>query len=269
MSVKRFITLPAEEWDFRQVDDASLPTATFWEYARESKVMRQKAEKWLESSWDGSTAREILTATCCLGPAEQPNKLILAGMEAIVNLKLCYLVVDHPQFPLPWLKLGVRCEKNPKFSRVMMTPMEWEFVHNLELLENMGVDGYKERLAMFRDRWSKHRNEFHLRIDWSGASVKEILADVERKIRKEAKKHPELIRGGKPAQAHTDKLKCLAAYRLKHAERLTFEDAQRLLGKVSDGGRLIPIFADKPSWTRAIARAAKELKRFDTGSGEV
>ena len=89
------------------------------------------------------------------------------------------------------------------------------------------------------------------------------MADFEKWLRAEAKKHPEMKQRGKPGQVQIEPLKWLAAYRLRSAG-FTFEQAQKKIVAYHDGERVdLPLYADKSRWSNAISRARARLAELE------
>ena len=253
------------EWDFRKVDaePLSLPDATVWEYARTSNEVREAALRWIASRVGGKTIRQHIKEGRLSGSNDASlwDTAMMPGLKAVRNFRLLELITESQRtFPDPWTKVPVGYRRNPKFRRAMIVPMEWKYRHTIEMLERNGAEKTRNILNALKSDWGRKRRSFHITIDWQGHTLKDILEDVETELRKEAKNHPELLRG-KAAQAPIEPLKWLAAYRLKLAGH-TYESAQKLVNPSRDN-RIVPAFADKSGWSDAISRAKNHLAALE------
>lgn len=251
-----------------EAEPLSLPDATTWEYARTSNKVREAALRWIASRVGGKTIRQHIKERM-FSDSNLANKQLSAelwkgamkpGLKAVGDFRLLELITESQRtFPDPWTKVAVRYRRNPKFRRAMIVPMEREHRRVTEMLDEHGADGTRKILSAFQHNWEMERRSFKITIDWRGHTLKDILEDVEQELRKEAKKHPELLRG-KAAQAPIEPLKWLAAYRLKLAGH-TYESAQKLVTRLTDwsDNRILPVFADKSGWSDATSRAKNRL----------
>ena len=241
----------------------SLPDATVWEYARTSNEVREAALRWIASRVGGKTIRQHIKEGRLSGSNDASlwDTAMMPGLKAVRNFRLLELITESQRtFPDPWTKVPVGYRRNPKFRRAMIVPMEWKYRHTIEMLERNGAEKTRNILNALKSDWGRKRRSFHITIDWQGHTLKDILEDVETELRKEAKNHPELLRG-KAAQAPIEPLKWLAAYRLKLAGH-TYESAQKLVNPSRDK-RIVPAFADKSGWSDAISRAKNHLAALE------
>lgn len=250
--------LPRIEWDFSQVEDLALSDATAWEYARTSDKLRTAIVDVLHSITKGKSVQAHIDqglfrdAKTSKQNTQLRRKLRRQIIAACGNFTLLKLLIRSPhRFPEPWTKIQTRSKRNSKFRRAFLFPMS--FV-------STGLQENNMDMAWFRNVY-RDGSSFHLKIDWEGHTLKDILMDVEREIRDEAKKHRELLRG-KPAQAQTEQLKWLAAYRLQKSGA-TYEQSQAMLSKHS-AASIIPIYSEKSGWSKAIGKARELLKEIET-----
>lgn len=167
----------------------------------------------------------------------------------------------------------------PLFVKVKKLPSSDSSVHCCPLRDTLGrIESIKSgwvEIGIDDRGWPIERrnlqNEidstYALRIHWKGNSFGQILTEIERYLRSEAKKHPGMKQRGKPAQLQVFKLRQLAALRL-HNAGFTHEQAKNLITKDNKDKmliqhRIIPFYEGAPEWSDAIKAAKKELHRLE------
>jgi len=170
------------------------------------------------------------------------DRRALPAWPNVMAFQVFELVEERMDFPAPWIAKNIRYERNPLFSRILCAPLPLS--HN-----RTASCGYR------------------LSIAWDGSTTAEIIADMSRWIREEAKKHRREMRRGKQSQVQSEPLKWLAAYRLRRAG-FTYADAFDPLYSliaIDEKTTILPYYAEPSEWTDAIHKAEKILAKLELG----
>lgn len=268
--------LEKQEWDFRQVrQDYSLFEASFYEYSRSDKAIREKLTRWLELKFKGKTVRDHIISALKKNQAvkgdaqfaykEQTQK----GFAEFARKKWpglshrhFYLVTAiQPNFPAPWLaRFSIKANRNPNYSHLKIESLAWR----KQNLKKWIAVGDPDEIEIALHGFEK---SYELEIDWRadghGFRVGDIVKDFERWITKEAKKHKQWSVNGHKAKPQTDPLKWLAAYRLSEAGYTHHESLNLLDGLLNDR-YFLPLYSDKSGWSDAKRRAKQLIKLLHT-----
>ena len=267
------IPLPREEWDFTSVTPDALADAIRWEYARESKRLKDRIRAWYETELEGKPVREWLRAgvrdwlragsrTPAMVPRQVEENIDISGLAACHDTWLFGLIIkSYGAFPSAW-------------SASPHGVMEHSSIEVQPLAEVIDEARKHEDPC----QWLKLCSDFDfaLRVDWKAPNLEDVVKSFERWLRQEAKKHPEHPKASRWSAPPAHLLKSLAALRLqKHG--MTHDEVQAALkeyakgfgeGKGKDGFKrsLLPLFDYASSRSDAIGRAralvAKVESRF-------
>jgi hypothetical protein len=271
---------PREEWDFRGIPDEQIPDATLWEYARTSDAVRLATEKWLNTQVCGKSIRDHFTKEqkrTSSDRTEDRLQIMFVDAPGVPHLLQSHIrdFLEGPRFPAPWVSLGVPDETGRSHWPVQLIPIADVLMRRRHAIELLG----------------ETTGDYLLQIDWSAASVNDIVAAVADRIREEARKHAGPRTVGKRAQVPIEPLKWLAAFRFK-AAGFTFDQAQAFLECYLDPSNpmnrrlaanrgitdiptcnitmqsrpnrtILPLYSEKSGWSDAVRNANARLRSLE------
>lgn len=290
--MKRLFVPDPVGWDFRGVQPEALADAALYEYARTTGSIREAARRWLDTHKAGTTIRVLLTEASRTKNQKACEAAMRgewrAASKAFRNARLLDIVtLIRPDFPAPWLANAPGVAPLPGFSRIQVVPLA-------NVICRQRDDLTVSALNLF------HRDAFLVSIRWEHANQKEIVADFEKWLHREAKNHADELRPrGQAGQLQLAPLKDLAALRLSNAG-LTFPQVKSALDCYLDPknpqkrrdalgagvdprmipqplpdtnatgkGASLPIYRNKSGFSDAIARAKRKLKELEKGIWKV
>jgi len=291
MNTKSVIPPPVE-WDFRTVPDAAIEAATLYEYARTSPTLREAGKAWL------APLRKSLIAALKKGDHAALARIAAAafkpGLAALRSVELFRLLTEaRPDFPRAWLVCPALADREPSHSSVKLEPIPKLAAFVRDFCAGSARRGIHIGETEFLTRG--HAKQYALRIEWEGASQKEIVGDFARWLSTEAKHHREMKPRGKGGQVQTEPLKWLAAYRLA-AAGLSYPQTYALLELFCDPGsrqqqnaareagldpadvplplkgtvhnaKALPLYFDPSGFSAALGHARSLLAKLEKGDG--
>jgi hypothetical protein len=282
---------PATEWDFRQVDRILLRDAAEYEYARTCDNIRVPLVRWLDTRLKGKLIRQhIIDAGIkrqaeaqkagakilgplpdCHFPSGVLDQIFEAGQRITPQCFYLYEAIAQyrPDFPNPWTSSKVKGAWNENFKRVHLRPMDQElrfFFKRAEEWPKGGKDYLEKISRSFLD--NKYRLDIDFFADGRLSTFDEIVADFGKWLRAEIKRKKIKMRIGRAAKVEQAAypLKCLAAFRLRHAG-FTYEaatDALQAIALTKEDAWFIPCFENAKSWTQAIQFAENRLAEINS-----
>jgi hypothetical protein len=239
------LTVP-EEWDFRSVTEDQLNVAIYYEYARESQLVRDNILKWLNTKWGDRIVRRWLTTK----PDNRPDDLYVGcPLPLSQQVELDEIIAF---FPLPFLKIPKRNSVG-KYEQIGLR-IEKITPHHIKYWSGLlkcGVPLSETNWFLHADLGAQHNEKF-------------LVASFERQLIQLRRKLGMRRRRGKASAQPWQKLRQLAAYRL-HRAGLRFSAAQKFVADhqknlPSDNpADVLPTYKSSGAWSKAVASAKEGL----------
>jgi len=221
-----------KDWDFRAITDNELDVAIEWEYARESKKVRDRVRRFLSATYKDRTVKRIL-----LQPGGEASAQILQHGSDLFSENFLAALLCFVSFPQAWMK--VRHRFNFDYTKRHLTPIS------------------EDQL-----KWFNREHHYAFRIEWLGASERGIVKDFQRWLKAEKTHHICEMTGAGRNVAFA-RLKELAALRIHDAGYKSWDSHKRFFTQlqitpqtlsISDA-RVVPLYQSESGWHDAIKSA--------------